>query len=51
MQHARTETALAPSFYAWAAHQIQTRLLAMRPSHSTEQIAAAVAVTGNPAGA
>ena len=51
MPHTRSETALAPLLYAWAANAIQTRLQAMRPAHTTEQIAAAVALTGNPSGA
>ena len=51
MQQPRPETAITSLLYAWAAYHLLARLRTMRPVHTTEQIAAAVALTGNPAGA
>ena len=50
MQQPRSETAITSRLYAWATYYLRARLRTMRPIHTTEQIAAVVAATGNPAG-
>ena len=51
LQTTRTETPRTSRLYAGAAHHIQMRIVTLRPAHTTEQVAATVALTGNPSGA
>ncbi len=46
-----SDKAIAALLFAWATYHLTRHLRAMRPSHTSEQIAARVAVTGNPTGA
>jgi hypothetical protein len=42
---------ILPLLLAWAGYHLAMRLRAMRPALTTEQVATAVALTGNPSGA
>ena len=45
------QDAILALLFIWTRHHLKTRLRVMRPAFTTEQIAATVAVTGNPSGA
>jgi hypothetical protein len=45
-----TPEPLLPLFLAWATYRLSERLAAMRPALTTEQAAAAAALSNNPTG-
>jgi hypothetical protein len=47
----QAEMSFSRMLFAWAAHRIAQARAAIRPAHRADQIAAAVAASGNPSGA